>query len=815
METQRNHRLIRTSTGGRRSRTSEFHLGAIGRSRCVFLTLILLQLMLWSWPVLAAQAGTSTPIYLDPKQPISTRVDDLMRRMTLKEKVGQLNLPCGYVDQLGKTIPQKMEAARKFAAGTYTQEIGPGAGFFTLADTIQLNNLPQQVKYFNELQNIATTQTRLKIPLLQDEEGTHGAMFPGATVFPEGLSIGSTFDMPLVQAIYAAAAQEARSTGIHVLSTLVLETDRDPRMGRNMEGYTEDPYLDSHIATSIVEGAQGTNIDAPDKAVALMTDFPTQSEPVSGMERGAIELSERYIRENFLPPWIAAFKTGALGVMAGYPEIDDVPEHASEKWNTQILRDELGFRGIVVSEGNGFDSLLYEHIVPTQKEAGALALPAGVDLNITYEAAYMAPLIENVNEGKVSEALVDRAVRRVLELKFRLGLFDHPYVDLAQAQRVVHSQEHQQLARQVAREGIVLLKNQNDLLPLKKNVKSIAVIGPNADDRWNQLGDYSPSMVPQTVITVLDGIKHAVSPSTPVIYAKGCEVIGGKEDFAEAVGAARLASVAVVVLGEHPNNGGKSNVPPTDGEAYDIASLNLTGAQEDLIKAVAATGTPVVLVLINGRPLSIPWEAANIPAIVEAWEPGERGGEAVADVLFGDYNPSGRLAITIPRNSGQLPDYYNYKPSKEYWIQQAWSHDHGYADMPGTPLYPFGYGLSYTQVKYSNLRVSPEEINPTGNVQVSVDVTNTGKQRGVETVQLYLHERYTPVATPVKNLRGFQRVELSPGESRTVTMEIKPDDLMLLDNDMRWKVVPGTFDVMIGKSSADIVLTRPLQVAGQ
>jgi beta-glucosidase len=815
METQRNHRLIRTSTGGRRSRTSEFHLGAIGRSRCVFLTLILLQLMLWSWPVLAAQAGTSTPIYLDPKQPISTRVDDLMRRMTLKEKVGQLNLPCGYVDQLGKTIPQKMEAARKFAAGTYTQEIGPGAGFFTLADTIQLNNLPQQVKYFNELQNIATTQTRLKIPLLQDEEGTHGAMFPGATVFPEGLSIGSTFDMPLVQAIYAAAAQEARSTGIHVLSTLVLETDRDPRMGRNMEGYTEDPYLDSRIATSIVEGAQGTNIDAPDKAVALMTDFPTQSEPVSGMERGAIELSERYIRENFLPPWIAAFKTGALGVMAGYPEIDDVPEHASEKWNTQILRDELGFRGIVVSEGNGFDSLLYEHIVPTQKEAGALALPAGVDLNITYEAAYMAPLIENVNEGKVSEALVDRAVRRVLELKFRLGLFDHPYVDLAQAQRVVHSQEHQQLARQVAREGIVLLKNQNDLLPLKKNVKSIAVIGPNADDRWNQLGDYSPSMVPQTVITVLDGIKHAVSPSTPVIYAKGCEVIGGKEDFAEAVGAARRASVAVVVLGEHPNNGGKSNVPPTDGEAYDIASLNLTGAQEDLIKAVAATGTPVVLVLINGRPLSIPWEAANIPAIVEAWEPGERGGEAVADVLFGDYNPSGRLAITIPRNSGQLPDYYNYKPSKEYWIQQAWSHDHGYADMPGTPLYPFGYGLSYTQVKYSNLRVSPEEINPTGNVQVSVDVTNTGKQRGVETVQLYLHERYTPVATPVKNLRGFQRVELSPGESRTVTMEIKPDDLMLLDNDMRWKVVPGTFDVMIGKSSADIVLTRPLQVAGQ
>lgn len=761
-----------------------------------------------------AQSGSSTPIYLDKTQPIESRVDDLMKRMTLKEKVGQLNLPCGYVDGLGKTIPEKMESARKFAAGTYTSEIGPGAGFFTLADTIKLNNLPQQVKYFNELQKIATTQTRLKIPLLQDEEGTHGAMFPGATVFPEGLSIGSTFDMPLVQSIYAAAAQEARSTGIHVLSTLVLETDRDPRMGRNMEGYTEDPYLDSSIATSIVEGTQGSNIDDPEKVVALMTDFPTQSEPISGMERGAVELSERYIRENFLPPWVAAFKAGALGVMAGYPEIEGVPEHASEKWNTQILRNELGFKGIVDSEGNGFDTLLYEHIVPTQKEAGALALRAGVDLDITYEPAYMGPLIENVEEGKVPEALVDRAVRRVLELKFRLGLFDHPYVELAQAEHVVHSQGHQQLALQAAREGIVLLKNQNHLLPLKKDLKSIAVIGPNADNRWNQLGDYSPSEVPQKVITVLDGIRQAVSPETPVMYVKGCEVIGGKVDFTKAVEVARRASVAVVVVGEHPNNGGKGNVPPTDGEAYDVASLDLTGAQPALIKAIQATGTPVVLVLINGRPLSIPWAAAHIPAIVEAWEPGERGGQAVADVLFGDYNPSGRLAITIPRSSGQLPDYYNYKPSKEYWIQQAWSHDGGYADMPGTPLYPFGYGLSYTDFTYSNLRISPPQISPQSNAQVSVDVTNVGRLSGVETVQLYLHERYTPVAIPVKNLRGFQRVTLNPGETKMVTMKLTPDDLMLLDNDMRWKVVPGTFDVMVGKSSADILLMRPLLVEG-
>src|SRR5437667_2876698 len=366
--------------------------------RCPFLVTAL---MLAANGPLLAQSSTGASTYLDPKQPIEVRVNDLLSRMTLKEKVGQLNLPCVYVDELGKTIPDKMNACRRFAAGTYTSEIGPGCGFFTLADTILHEGPKQQAEYFNELQKIALTQTRLKIPLLEDEEGTHGAMFPGATVFPEGLALGSTFDMPLVQSVYAASAQEARAVGIHILSTLVLELDRDPRMGRNEEAYTEDPYLGSRIAESIVQGAQGTDISAPDKVIALMTDFPTQSEPVGGLERGAIELSERYIRQNVLPPWIAAFKAGALGVMAGYPEVEDVPAHGSKKWMNDILRDELGFKGIVVSEGEGFGTLIYEDIVPTQKEAGALALDAGVDVNITYEPAYMGPLIENVNEGKV------------------------------------------------------------------------------------------------------------------------------------------------------------------------------------------------------------------------------------------------------------------------------------------------------------------------------------------------------------------------------------------------------------------------------
>lgn len=761
-----------------------------------------------------AQSSSPVPVYLNPKASIETRVSDLMGRMTLKEKLGQLNLPCVYVDELGKTAAEKIIGCKRFAAGTQTHEIGPGAGFFTLANTILNPNVKQEAEYFNELQKIATTQTRLKIPLLEDEEGTHGAMFPGATVFPEGLAIGSTFDMPLVREIYAAAAEEARGTGIHVLSTLVLELDRDPRLGRNEEAYSEDPYLYSRIAENIVRGAQGSNLNAPDKTIALMTDFPTQSEPVSGLERGAIEISERALRENFLPPWSAAFKAGALGVMAGYPEIDDVPEHGSEKWNTEILRHEMGFKGFVVSEGYGFGSLIYEGIVPTQKEAGAQALRAGVDVNITYEPAYMAPLIKNIHEGKVPIALVDQAVRRVLEQKFRLGLFERPYVDVARAEQIVHSQQHQDLALKAASESIVLLKNDNQLLPLRKDLKSIAVIGPNASSAANLLGDYSPTVIPQPVQTILEAIKAKAPGATKVSFAKGCRVLGDdKSGFSAAVEAAQNADVAVVVVGEQSGSDDpKAPLPATDGEGHDVATLDLTGVQEDLVRAIQATGKPVVVVLINGRPLSIRWEAEHVPAILEAWLPGEKGGEAVANVLFGDTNPSGRLAITVPRSVGQLPAYYNYKPSKAYWIAQGWTHDGGYVDMPGTPLYPFGYGLSYTDFEYSNLHIDSKQVPAGGKARVSVDVENTGKVAGVETVQVYLHERYAPVSTPVKQLRGFERVALAPSQKKTVSFVLGPEDFQLLDQKMRWVVVPGTFEIMVGKSAQDIALKDTLEV---
>ncbi len=763
-----------------------------------------------------SQSTTETAAYLDPHQPVERRVEDLLGRMTLKEKIGQLNLPCVYVSDLGNDIPSKMQACRRFAAGTYTSEIGPGTGFFTLADNILEEGTLQQANYFNELQKIALTQTRLKIPLLEDEEGTHGAMFAGATIFPEGLAIGSTFDPDLTKSVYSAAAQEARAVGIHLLSTLVMELDRDPRMGRNAEAYSEDPYLYSKLAESIVQGAQGYDVSSPDKVGAVLTDFPTQSEPVSGLERGAIELSERMLREDFLAPWRAGItRSGAMGVMAGYPEIDDEPAHASRKWLTEVLRQELGFDGVVVSEGYGFQTLIDEGIVPTQKEAGALALHAGVDLNITYEPAYMGPLVQNVEEGQVPVSLVDRSVRRLLREKFRLGLFEHPYVDPNQAVRVVHSQEHQDLALAVAREGIVLLKNEQNLLPLKKNLKSIAVIGPDADSSSNQLGDYTTRKVLQPVVTVLQGIKEKVGPQTKVYYAKGSNVLGDdKSGFQDAVHAAKSAELAVVVIGEQfgRNETNQKDRSATDGEGSDVASLDLTGVQEDLVEAVSATGTPVVVVLINGRPLSVRWEAAHVPALVEAWEPGERGGTAVADVLFGDYNPSGRLPITIPRSSAQLPAYYDCKPSKVFWVEKGWSKNFGYVDMPSSPLYPFGYGLSYTRFSYSNLVVETPRIHPGADARVHVEVKNVGDRSGIETVQLYTHERFAPVSTAIKQLHGFQRVALGPGESKTVRFTLTPEDLMLLGLDMHWSVVPGTFDIMVGGSSADVPLTATLEV---
>jgi len=754
---------------------------------------------------IAGLAEDEKKLYQDSSLPIETRVEDLLGRMTLEEKVGQMNMPCAYETGLGRSIDQKFTGTRKFAQGTYIDGFGPGGGFFTLPNRILFKGSRQQAKYLNELQKIAIEKTRLGIPLLQTEEGTHGLMCSGGTIFPEGPALGSTWNVDMISQIYAAAAKEARAIGIHQIFTLVVEPIRDPRLGRNEEAYSEDPYLCARYAETIVRAVQGDNIAANDKTVAGLCHYPGQSQPVSGLERGAMEISERILRETFLPPWEAGLKkAGGLGVMATYPAIDGVPAHASEEILTGILRQEYGFQGLVLSEGGGITTLVYEGLAANQKQAGQIALKAGLDVGISYESGFMLDMIESVREGLVPKALIDRAVRRILRQKFRLGLFESPYVDPDRAKKIVHNKDHQELALRAAREGLVLLKNEGNLLPLNKNIKSIAVIGPNADNELNQMGDYTSISVLQEITTILDGIKQVVSPATKVTYVKGCDVIGAEvNEIDKAKQAAVDAEVVIVVVGE--NEWRTKDKKGTSGEGYDAATLELTGLQQELVKAVVETGTPTVVVLINGRPLATRWIAEHVPAVLEAWVCGEKGGLAVAEVLFGGQNPCGKLTVTVPRHAGQLPVYYNFKKSKSHWLEHGWGKS--YVDIENTPLYPFGHGLSYTTFEYGNLKITPAETGVGGTVSVSLDVTNTGKRFGKEIVQLYIQDVISSVSTPVQELKGFEKIDLEPGESKTVTFTLTPEHLALYNRHLERVVEPGEFKVQIGSSSQDIRLS--------
>ena len=775
---------------------------------------IFLLILLTSIPTICGQSEMEKPVYRDAEQPIETRIEDLLSRMTLEEKVGQLNMPCVYVNGLGRTIEEKKGGVKKFAEGKQINGLGPGGGFFTLPNTLLHDGTRQQVEFINELQEIAVTKTRLGIPLLMTEEGTHGLMCSGGTNYPEGPALGSMWNLDLIEQIYAATAKEARAIGMHQIFTLVVEPIRDPRLGRNQEAYSEDPFFCARIAEKIVRAVQGDNISAPDKCVAGLCHYPGQSQPVSGLERGAMHISERTLYNVFLPSWQAGIgEANALGVMATYPSIDGVPAHASSRILTDILRGELGFEGLVLCEGGGIETVIYQGLAPDMKRAGQIALKAGVDVGISYESGYMLDLIESVRKGAISKALLDRAVRRVLRQKFRLGLFENPYADLDRALETVHHLDHQQLALEAARESLVLLKNEDNLLPLDKSkIKSIAVIGPNADDEKNQLGDYTAISILQDITTVLDGIKQ-IAPDVDVKYVKGCNVIGEKvNEIDKATKAAAESDVAIVVLGENEwrARDEEDQRVGTSGEGFDAATLELTGLQDKLVRSVVATGTPTIVVLINGRALATRWIAENVPAIFEAWIPGEKGGLAIAEAIFGDIYPSGKLTVTIPRHVGQLPVYYNYPKSKRHWLEHGWGI--AYADLDPTPLYPFGHGLSYTSFRYSNLSFDKKEIGPGGRTKISVDIKNSGDHAGKEIVQLYIEDVIATVETPVLELRGFDKIELLPGEKKTVTFELGPEHLALYNQHMERVVEPGEFLVKIGASSADIRLEDVLIV---
>jgi beta-glucosidase len=764
-------------------------------------------------------------LYRDRLTSIDLRVKDLLGRMTLTEKIGQM----GSVYASSLLDEQRLSVA---AAGDLLKS---GIGQVSAIGRTSGLAASELAAFANEIQRFLVENTRLGIPAIIHEECLNGFRARGATIFPQNIGLASTWDPDLIGEITAVIRQQMRACGVHQGLAPVLDVARDPRWGRTEETFGEDPYLVTTMGLSYVKGLRGEDIGHG--VVATLKHFAGHGLPEGGLNCAPAHLPPRLLREVYLTPFEKAVKEGgAESVMNAYHEIDGIPCGASGDLLTGILHGEWGFGGIVVSDYYAIEQLPTVHKICTTKgEAAALALAAGIDLELPRSDCFAGPLQEGVEDGTVPEALVDRAVARILALKFRLGLFERPYVQAETAARVFDMPRHREKALEAARRSIILLKNEGGLLPLDRNIGRIAVIGPNADSCRNLMGDYTyPSnagyeMVPNAengelevvwkdesnrgdsvetpvVVSVLKGIRERVSKGTVVLTAKGCDYRGESEEgLAEAVRVAGSADVVVLVAG------GKSGLLPecTSGEMRDRAELGLPGVQETLVRAVYETGRPVVLVLVDGRPCALGWMAAKLPAILEAWLPGEEGGRAVADVLFGEYNPGGKLPVSFPEKPGQIPAYYGHKPSGRR--SSAWG---DYADGSPRPLFEFGHGLSYTTFAFRRLSIAPEVVSAEGGVSIAVDVENTGKRAGDEVVQLYVNDVVASVTRPVKELRGFRRIHLAPGEKRTIEFGLAAGDMALYDRNMKHVVEPGVFKIMVGRSSADILLEGEFRVQG-
>jgi len=584
---------------------------------------------------------------------------------------------------------------------------------------------------------------------------------------------------------------EARAAGVTWTFAPMVDIARDPRWGRIVEGSGEDPYLGSVMARARVRGFQGSDYSASDRVVACAKHFVGYGAAEGGRDYNTTDMSERTLREIYLPPFKAAVEAGVGTIMSAFNDLNGIPASANPFTLTDILRQEWRFDGFVVSDYTAVEELIAHGLAADGAEAARQALTAGVDMEMV-SRLYARHVPHLIAEGRLAMATLDEAVRRVLRIKFRLGLFERPYADEARERALLLRPEHRAAAREMAARSIVLLKNDGPLLPLSKSVRTVAVIGPLADDRRNLLGPWSADGRAEDVVTILDGIKAKLGPTARVLHARGCEVSGeATEGIAEAVRAARRAEVAIVVVGESAD---------MSGEAASRASLDLPGRQAELVRAVHATGTPTVVVLVNGRPLAIPWIAEHVPAILETWFAGIEAGHAIADVLFGDVNPGGKLPVTFPRSVGQIPIYYNHKrtgrppsPTDKYTSK--------YLDELTTPLFPFGHGLSYTGFRLANLQLSARRIRSDERVTVSVEVENIGSRAGDEVVQLYIRDVAASVTRPVRELKGFQRITLRPGERRRVAFTLGPEHLGFYDRRMRFVVEPGEFRIFVGTSS--------------
>lgn len=777
------------------------------------LTCFLVMGILIANPIFAR--SSTLPLYKNQRLPVEERTKDLLSRMTLEEKIGQLLCPMGW--EMYEKQENTVTHSKKFEQLIKEQHAGMLWATFR-ADPWTKKTLENGLnpdlaaETANALQRYAIENTRLGIPLFFAEEAPHGHMAIGATVFPTGIGQASTWNPALLEKMGKAIASEVRLQGGHIAYGPVLDLALDPRWSRVEESMGEDPVLSGILGAAICKGTGGGDISERGQVISTLKHFIAYGVSEGGHNGNSVQVGTRLLHEKFLPPFRRAINAGALSVMSAYNSVDGIPSTANKQLFTDILLDQWKFRGFSVSDLFSIDGLYGNHRTAKDiAEAAVLAAKSGIAVDLG--ATAYPHLIEAVREGKITEAVIDSAVCKVLRLKFEMGLFENPYVDPQKAADKVRPPEHIALAREVARESIVLLENRHNILPLGKKQK-VAVIGPNADNRYNMLGDYTAPQDPENVITVLDGIISKIGKEQ-VEYVKGCAIRDTTQlQIAEAEKAAERADVIVAVVGGSSARDFKTRYIETgaavtedtgisdmeSGEGFDRSTLDLMGKQSLLLKVLKATGKPLVVIYIQGRPLNMNWAQENTDALLTAWYPGQEGGNSIADVLFGDYNPAGRLPISIPRSEGQLPVYYNRG--------NPWGHD--YVEISSKPLYSFGYGLSFTQFEYRDITVEQRGLY---DFEVSFVVRNTGAYDGEEVVQLYLKDEFASVVQPVKQLKHFERMFLKKGEEKQCTFRVNKEDLSIFNEKMERCVEPGDFTLMIGASSDDIRLTRKITIA--
>jgi len=721
------------------------------------------------------------------QQTIDQKVNDLLKKMTIEEKIGQLNQYTGDNQATGPiTInPNKQSEIKAGLVGSMLNIIG--------------------TKYTRQYQELAM-QSRLKIPLLFGQDVIHGYK----TTFPLPLAEAASWDLQAIEQGARVAAEEASASGIHWTFAPMVDISRDPRWGRVMEGAGEDTYLGSKIAYARVKGFQGNKLGDLNSVMACVKHFAAYGAGVGGRDYNSVDMSERMLWETYLPPFKAALDAGAATFMNSFNDLNGIPATGNVHLQRDILKGKWNFQGFVVSDWGSIGEMVAHGYSKDLKEAAYSAITAGSDMDMESNA-YRYNLAELVKEGRVSIDLVDDAVRRILRKKFELGLFDDPYrySNDKRAEKVLGNPENRKAAREMAEKSIVLLKNENQTLPLSKDTKTIAFIGPMVKEYKANMGFWAVELpevnYDKWVVSQWDGLQNKVGKNTKLLYAKGCEVDGDNKDgFAEAVAVAKQADVVILSIGERHN---------MSGEAKSRSDLHIPGVQEDLVKAVMATGKPVVVLINAGRPLVFNWTADNAPAVVYTWWLGTEAGNAIANVLFGDYNPSGKLPMTFPREVGQVPIYYNHfstgRPAKD---ENATNYVSAYIDLKNSPKFPFGYGLSYTKFNYSDLKLSSTKIKSNETIKVSFTLSNVGKVAGEEVAQLYLKDKFGSVVRPVLELRDFQKVKLNAGESKTIEFTIDKEKLSFYNNKLEWTTEPGDFELMIGSSSADIKLRSDFEL---